>query len=70
MGVGYTGVLLTMGIFRELVGSGKIVAFNQTLISLGPHFEPPRILVLFPGAFMTFWFLMAILNKVQARRRS
>lgn len=67
MGVGYTGILLIMGIFRELVGTGKIVAFNQTLISLGSRFDPPRIAIMFPGAFLTFGFLMALLNWVQAR---
>jgi electron transport complex protein RnfE len=65
MGIGYTLVLLVMGFIRELLGTGKLIAFNQTLISLGSNFDPPRIMVMFPGAFLTFGFLMAILNKIQ-----
>lgn len=67
-GVGYTLVLLVMGFVRELLGTGRIVLFDRTLVSLGP-FNPPVIFVLFPGAFLTFAFLMAVLNRVQARRK-
>jgi electron transport complex protein RnfE len=67
MGAGYTIVLLIMGTFRELVGTGKIVMFERTLVSLGSTFQPPTIVVLFPGAFFTFGFLMAILNKLENR---
>jgi len=67
MGAGYTIVLLIMGTFRELVGTGKIVMFEKTLVSLGSTFQPPTIIVLFPGAFFTFGFLMAILNKLEDR---
>lgn len=67
MGIGYTGILLIMGIFRELVGTGKIVMFEKTIVSLGPVFQPPTIAILFPGAFLTFGFLMAILNKLEER---
>lgn len=67
MGAGYTGILMIMGVFRELVGTGKIVMFEKTIVSLGPSFDPPTIAILFPGAFFTFGFLMAILNKFEER---
>lgn len=67
MGAGYTTVLLIMGIIRELLGTGKIVLFNTTLISLGP-FNPPAIFILFPGAFLTFGCLMALLNRYKMRK--
>ncbi|MBI4744206.1 MAG: electron transport complex subunit RsxE [Actinobacteria bacterium] len=67
MGIGYTLVLLIMGFIRELLGTGKLIAFDKVLISLGPVFEPPRIMVMFPGAFLTFGFLIAILNKIQGK---
>jgi electron transport complex protein RnfE len=67
MGLGYIWVLFTMGFFRELFGTGKIVLFEKTLISLGPSFEPPRILILFPGAFLTFGLLMALVNYINRR---
>ena len=62
MGAGYTMVLLIMGTIRELLGTGKIVIFDKTFISLGA-FNPPAIFVLFPGAFITFACLMALLNR-------
>lgn len=67
MGAGYTGILLVMGVFRELVGTGKIVMFDTTVVSLGPVFQPSTFAILFPGAFITFGFLMAILNKLDNR---
>lgn len=67
MGAGYTGILLVMGTFRELVGTGKIVVLERTLVNLGAGFQPPTIAILFPGAFITFGFLMAILNKLEER---
>lgn len=68
MGAGYTTVLLVMGFIRELLGTGKIILFENTLISLGP-FNAPAIFVLFPGAFITFAVLLALLNRFQARKK-
>lgn len=68
LGVGYTTVLLIMGIIRELFGTGKIVIFDKTLISLGSY-NPPLILVMFPGAFLTFGFLLALLNRHEMRKK-
>jgi electron transport complex protein RnfE len=68
MGAGYTVVLLIMGFIRELLGSGKLVLFDATVLSLGTSFQPPRIMVSFPGAFLTFGLLMALLNWWQGRK--
>jgi electron transport complex protein RnfE len=68
MGAGYTSVLLIMGIIRETLGTGKIVLFNKTLFSLGA-FNPPTIFILFPGAFLTFACLMALLNRYKMRKK-
>ncbi len=68
MGVGYTCVLLIMGFIRELLGTGKIVMFDTQLISLGP-FNAPAIFILFPGAFLTFGCLMALLQSYEARKK-
>ncbi|MBU1669781.1 MAG: electron transport complex subunit RsxE [Actinobacteria bacterium] len=67
MGAGYIGVLLIMGFIRELLGTGKIVLFDKTIISLGP-FNPPSIFILFPGAFLTFGCLLALLNRYKMRK--
>ena len=69
MGAGYTIVLLMMGVIRELLGTGKIILFNSTIISLG-SFNPPAIFILFPGAFLTFACLMALLNRYKMRKKA
>lgn len=68
IGAGYTLVLLVMGLIRELLGTGKIILFDKTIISLGP-FNPPLIFVMFPGAFLTFGILMALLNRYESRKK-
>lgn len=67
-GFGYTAVLLIMGFVRELFGTGKLVVFEATLIAFPAGFEPPGIMVSFPGAFLTFGLLVALLNWVQAKK--
>jgi electron transport complex protein RnfE len=73
MGIGYTAILLIMGFIREGLGTGKLVAFNTTLIDitkLFPKFDPPRFMITFPGAFLTFGLIMAALNWIQARGKA
>jgi Na+-translocating ferredoxin:NAD+ oxidoreductase subunit E len=68
IGLGYTAVILIMSVFRELFGSGKIVLFNATIIDL--HIKAmPKILIMFPGAFITFALLLACLQWYQDRRK-
>lgn len=69
MGIGYTCVLLIMGFIRELLGTGSIVMFNTRLVSLGP-FNAPAIFILFPGAFLTFGCLMALLQRYEMRKKA
>ena len=68
IGLGYTSVLLIMSVFRELLGTGKIVMFKRTVVSLGTD-KMPVILILFPGAFITFALLSALLQWYQQRRK-
>jgi len=68
IGIGYTSVLLIMSVFRELLGSGKIEMFGTTIISLGTD-KMPTILILFPGAFITFALLAAALQWYQQRKK-
>lgn len=68
IGLGYTCVLLIMSVFRELFGTGKIVLFNTTIIDL--HIKAvPVILIMFPGAFITYAMLSALLQWYQVRRK-
>ena len=68
IGLGYTVVILIMAIFRELLGTGRIVLFDRTIISLGTE-SMPIILILFPGAFITFALLAAALQWYQDRKK-
>ncbi len=68
IGLGFTCVLLIMGVFRELFGTGEIEMFGTTIISLGSK-SMPAILILFPGAFITFAMLSALLQWYQQRKK-
>lgn len=60
MGLGFTLALTSIGLVREILGSGT--AFSMTLpIS----FEPITIFVMAPGAFFILALLTAIQNKLK-----
>lgn len=61
MGLGFTAGLTLIGIFRELLGSGKI--FN--VMVMPDSFEPVTIFVLAPGAFFVLAMLTALQNKLR-----
>ena len=60
MGLGFTVGLTSIGIVRELIGSGKI--FNMQI--LPDSYEPFTIFILAPGAFFVLACLVALQNKV------
>jgi len=68
IGLGYTLVILIMAFFRELLGTGHIVLFDHTIISLGTD-KMPIIFIMFPGAFITFALMVAALKWYQERRK-
>jgi len=70
MGAGYTVSLLLMGFIRELLGTGKVEAFGTTLLKMPAGYEPASIFILFPGAFLTFAFLIAINRWLNTRGES
>ena len=61
MGLGFTVGLTSIGIIRELIGSGKI--FNMQI--LPDSYEPFTIFILAPGAFFVLACLVALQNKVK-----
>ncbi len=67
MGIGYMLVLITLGFIRELIGAGSIVLFDKTIVTLGPYFQAPTIMIMFPGAFLTFGLLIGLLNRIQQK---
>lgn len=72
MGLGYTIIIASMAAFRELFGSGSIQFLGSTLVSLPASYPPPNILLLFPGAFILFGFIIAgtaALNRRLAARK-
>ncbi|ONI43113.1 electron transport complex subunit RsxE [Candidatus Epulonipiscium fishelsonii] len=60
MGLGFTIGLTSIGIVRELLGSGTIFAIRV----MPECFEPVGIFILAPGAFFVLACLIAIQNKV------
>ncbi|MDY0341601.1 MAG: electron transport complex subunit RsxE [Coriobacteriia bacterium] len=58
MGMGYMMVIVLLAFIRELLGTGKIVWFESTLLSLPAGYAPPSLLLLFPGAFLVFAFMI------------
>ena len=67
MGLGYTIVIVGMAIVRELFGTGQIVFLGKTIVSLPEAYPPPNILLLFPGAFILFGFVIALMRWLNER---
>jgi len=63
MGIGFTLALVLLGSVRELLGNGSIFGMDI----LGAAYEPMLLLVLAPGAFITFGLLLGILNALGGR---
>lgn len=61
MGLGFTVGLVSIGLVRELVGSGKIFG----LAVMPASYEPVSIFVMAPGAFFVLAILTGIQNKVK-----
>ena len=64
MGVGFISVLIILGGFREILGSGTF--FGLTV--LGEWFDPWMVMILPPGAFLGLGIFIAIANWINARR--
>lgn len=63
IGLGFTVALTMIGSIRELIGNGSI--FNVAL--LPATYEPMLLLVLAPGAFITFGLLLGAVNAITNR---
>ncbi|MBK7476932.1 MAG: electron transport complex subunit E [Haliscomenobacter sp.] len=64
MGLGFTLALLSIGIIREVLGSGSLF----TISLFGKGFEPWVIMVLPPGGFLTLGFLMLGVNRLKKKK--
>lgn len=64
MGIGFTAALTTLGIVREILGSGTIFS----LVLAGAWFERWTIMLLPPGAFLTLGLLLGLANHLTNRK--
>lgn len=65
MGVGFTLVLVMMGLIREILGNGT--AFNIPLTA--GKISPMIVMILPPGGFFVFGVLVAITNKLAGDKK-
>lgn len=63
MGLGFTLALTIMGGIREILGNGSI--FDIRLMS--QEAKTVLIFILPPGAFLTYGYLIAIMNRIKSR---
>lgn len=59
MGLGFSLVIVVLAVIRELLGSGEIVFLGATLLRFPEWYRGPGIVLLFPGAFIIFGFIVA-----------
>ncbi len=65
MGIGYTVALVSIGLVREVLGSGAILGFQ--FISADAYIRPLMIMILPPGGFFVFGILVAFAQKLSER---
>lgn len=62
-GLGYSTVLISVGIFRELLGSGKLLGFSiLPLVTEGGWYQPNGLMLLAPSAFFLIGFFIWIVR--------
>lgn len=64
MGIGFTFAITLMGLIREMLGNGSIFDFPI----LPPDSKTILIFILPPGAFITYGYLIAIMNRIKNRK--
>ena len=66
-GIGFAGILVIVGFFRELLGEGTVLGWTV----LDPQWYTKNlVMVLAPGAFVVMGFLIAFFNWIQDRSRA
>ncbi len=63
MGIGYTLAIFAIAAIREILGNGSF--FNMKFLS--PEASTILIFIMPPGAFLTFGYLMVVINKLKAK---
>ncbi|AIO18675.1 Electron transport complex protein RnfE [Candidatus Izimaplasma bacterium HR1] len=65
MALGFTGGIVLIAFFRELLGSGSITIWGDLALQLIPETYQISILVAPAGAFLVFGILVAQVNKIR-----
>ena len=65
IGIGFTIVLTTIGIIREILGNGTVFGLRV----LPESYEPISIFILAPGAFLVLSLLCALMNKLGVSKK-
>ena len=67
--IGYSAILLVVGFFRELFGSGKLFGIEMfTLSTEGGWYEPNGMMLLPPSAFFLIGFFIWILRAIKVEQ--
>lgn len=66
VGLGFTGALLIISFFRELLGTGQLFGVQIIPASI----PPALIMILPPGAFITFGILLAVIAAFRNHRKN
>ncbi|MCL2037075.1 MAG: electron transport complex subunit E [Oscillospiraceae bacterium] len=68
-GIGFTLALSLMGLFREILGGGTILAGTDYAVEIPILSANPMLLFIFPaGGFFTFAMLIAVVNTLAKRK--
>ncbi len=65
MGLGFTGALMIIATFREILGAGTFCGLSL----FGEGFQSVSIMVMAPGAFFTLGLILAAINIISAKRK-
>ena len=68
MGTGYSIMIVVLATIREVVGAGQIVFLGNTILQLPAWYRPPGLVLLFPGAFIIFGFMVALASAYNRRQ--
>ena len=68
MGIGFTGGITLIAVFRELLGAGSITIWGNIGFDLIPEAYQISILVQSAGAFLVFGILVSQVNKFRMNR--
>lgn len=70
MGIGFMLSLMVIGFIREITGTANLVVFGTKVFGNGLSFDPARMMITPPGAFITMGVLLGILNVVTKTKSS